>query len=148
MRYHFTSVKVTEVGKADNHKCWWECGEVRILYIPVLVLGVYLREMKIYARAKAHTQLFRTARQHCNQKAETAQVSITWWKANKNVAEQTMGYYSTTWRNEVLIHTTTRMKTRLHERTWSQRVMQRVTPLIWNLRIDSSLETKGQLVLV
>lgn len=148
MRYHFTSVRVTEVGKADNHKCWWECGEVRILYIPVLLLGVYLREMKIYACAKAYTQLFTAAWQHCNQKTETAQESITWWKAKKNVAEQTMGNYSITWGNEVLTHTATRRETRLHERTWSQRIVQRVIPLIWNLRIDSSLETKSQLVLV
>lgn len=101
--------------------------------------------MKIYACALTHNY----SQQHgsiVTKKQKQLKNPSPGERPTKMWAEQTVGNYSTTWGNEVLTHTTTRMKTRLHERTWSQRIVQRVIPLIWNLRIDSSLETKSQLV--
>ena len=31
IRYHFTSTKRTNMKRAENNKCWEECGEIYIL---------------------------------------------------------------------------------------------------------------------
>ena len=82
MSYHYTPIRKARIQNTDNTKCWWGCKQQELLQVQILLktvwqfliklhtliihpaimlLVVYLNELKTYVHTRTCTQIFITA---------------------------------------------------------------------------------------